>query len=191
MELEKFLGVSFFKDEEKDLAFKEKDESGQPIGVGIPIKEMRKSILESQAEKDVTVSNLKFQRFLNDRGMFKESKEARKLDFTNIKIQNKKIANEISFVGGALLEGFLSFYGIEMDRALDKYENRLHVIEGEEDAYIAQISRTGDVKRVSPVMEKEAAIEKLKAFERQNELHKEKEREHAIEIELRKEEESK
>ncbi|MCY8497751.1 hypothetical protein P8917_10100 [Bacillus atrophaeus] len=190
MEREKFLGISFLKDKDKDLAFKEKDDSGL-VGIGIPIKEMRKNILESKAEKDVAVSNLKFQRFLNDRGMFKESKEARKIDFSSVKIQNKKIVNEVSLIGGALLEGFLSFYTIEMDKALDKYENRLHVIEGEEDAYIAQISRDGDVKRVSPIMERDAAVEKLKAFERQNELEKEKETDRSFEIELRQEEERK
>ncbi|MEC0434420.1 hypothetical protein P8832_09630 [Bacillus subtilis] len=190
MEREKFLGVSFFKDEEKDLAFKEKNDSG-PVGIGIPIKEMRKNIMESLAENDVAVSNLKFQRFLNDRGMFKESKDARKIDFGSIKIQNKKIVNEVSFIGRSLLEGFLSFYSVEMDKALDKYENKLHVIEGEKDAYIAQIHRSGDVKRVSPFMEKETAIEKLKAFEKENELRKERENERTYEIELLQEEEHK
>ena len=36
------------------------------------------------------------------------------------------------FFGESFLEGFLGFYGLEVDNALDRYEHNLHVLETQE-----------------------------------------------------------
>ena len=177
MKREKFLGVSYFKKDGR--AIKKGDD-----GSDMPLKEMRKSVLNTMAEKDLKLSNYKFQKFLNDKGMFKESREAKKININDIKVKNKKIVNEVKFASGSFLEGFLSFYGIQLDKAIKKYENRLHIIEEDDSAYIGKINREGGIKRVSPKMDKEKAKEKLKEFEKQRELKKKRELDRAPEIKL-------
>ena len=38
----------------------------------------------------------------------------------------------MTFFGESFLEGFLGFYGLEVDNALDSYEHNLHVLETQE-----------------------------------------------------------
>ena len=38
----------------------------------------------------------------------------------------------MTFFGESFLEGFLGFYGLEVDNALGRYEHNLHVLETQE-----------------------------------------------------------
>ncbi|KKE78661.1 hypothetical protein DTX80_17720 [Bacilli bacterium] len=182
MKKETFLGVSFKKDETKNIAFKEDDTENKTT-----IKDMRSRILRTAAEEDIELSDFKFKKFLNDKGMFKESKEADGISVNDIKVKNKKVVNEVKFASGSLLEGFLAFYGVELDKSLDKYERRLHVIEENNAAFIGKVDRNGDLKKVSPEMDKNQAIERLRDFEKQRELKKNRELENDLQIQLERE----
>lgn len=171
------------KDKENDVAFKEGDTENRAT-----INGMRKRILHETAENNVDLSDYKFQKFLNDKGMFKESKEAEKISIHDIKVKNKKIVNEFKFASGSLLEGFLSFYGVQLDKSLDKYERRLHVIEEDDVAFIGKVNKDGELKKVSPNMEKDQAVEKLKEFENQREIKNQKELANELQIQLRRNE---
>lgn len=186
MRKEKFLGVSFLKDEERNVAIK--DSPSIESRKTVPLNQMRKDIMETDAEKSIRLSNYKFQEFLNSKGMFNESKEARGIDISDIKVKSGQLGNDLKFASSSLVEGFLSFYGIEMDQALDKYEKRLHLIEDGQQAYIGKVGREGDVTKVSPVMEKEQAIERFNQFEKERTERKEKQLSHEIELEMKKEE---
>ena len=157
-------------------------------GKVVPLNEMRKSILETSAEKDIRLGNFKFQEFLNDKGMFNESKEARGIDISDIKVCEGKVVSEVKFASSSLIEGFLSFYGVEMDRALDKYEKRLHLIEDGQQSYIGKVSREGDVTKVSPMMGKELALQRMNEFEKERSLQNKKQLSNEIELEMKKEE---
>lgn len=189
MKKERILDVSFLKDEKRGVAISKEGETPAEI----PIKEMRRKILENKAAADIKVSNLKFQQFLNDKRMFQESKEARSIDVEGIKVKNQQVVNEVRFASGSLLEGFLSFYGVQLDRAINNYENRLHVIEDNNKAYIGKLSRDGDVTRVSPMMEKDQASEKLNEFNRQKDYKRtqQKNMEREVQLELHQEEDKK
>jgi len=171
------------KDKENDVAFREGDTENKST-----IKGMRRSILHETAEKNIDLSDYKFQKFLNDKGMFKESKEAEKISVHDIKVKNKKVVNEVKFASGSLLEGFLSFYGIQLDKSLDKYERRLHVIEENDAAFIGKVNKDGELKKVSPTMEKDQALERLKEFENRKEIKKQRDLDHELQIQLRRNE---
>lgn len=165
-----------------------KDSPSIESGKFVPLNEMRKSILETNAEKDIRLSNHKFQDFLNGKGMFSESKEARGIDISDIKVSERKVVGEVKFASNSLFEGFLSFYGVEMDRALDKYEKRLHLIEEGPQSYIGKVSREGDVTKVSPMMEKDIALQRMNEFEKERSMLNEKQLSNEIELDMKKEE---
>lgn len=179
MDREKFLGVSFLKDKERDIALKENNPDETKS-----ITDMRKNILETKADDDVELSNFKFQRFLNDKGLVKESREAKGFDISNIRLKGKQTTNELKLASGSMLEGFLSFYGIQLDKSLDKYEKRLHVIEENDKAFVGKVDRKGFLQRLSPIMEKERAKNKLKEFEQKQELSKKQDLSNEMEIQL-------
>lgn len=171
------------KDDKNNVAFKESDTENKTS-----VNEMRRSIIHKTAEENLELSNYKFQKFLNDKGMFKESKDAEKIDIHDIKVKNKKVVNEVRFASSSMLEGFLSFYGVELDKSLDKYERRLHVIEEDDAAYIGKVNRNGELKKLSPTMEKNQAVKKLEEFEQQRQLKKQKEISNHHQMQLKREE---
>lgn len=167
MARENFLGVNYHVD---DKGFASRNPSRDASRS--PVADVRRSIMEDRAERDVELSNIKFQQYLNSNGKFDEANQARGVDIEGLKHNGRVLTNEATFALGSLAEGFLSFYGVQVDKSLEKYENKLHVLENEETgSYIGKINEKGEVHRVSPFFaSKELAQEKLKEFEKSREV---------------------
>jgi hypothetical protein len=98
------------------------------------------------------------------------AKKAEKLVSDKPTHQYKQIKNEMTFFGESFLEGFLGFYGLEVDNALGRYEHNLHVLEtqelgqSEKEYYLA----TGENGRVNlatdPLPSQQIAEEQLDKF---------------------------
>ena len=76
----------------------------------------------------------------------------------------------MTFFGESFLEGFLGFYGLEVDNALGRYEHNLHVLEvqelgqSEKEYYLAT-SENGRVKLATdPLPSQQIAEEQLNKF---------------------------
>lgn len=51
------------------------------------------------------------------------------IDFSKANPRNTLFMNELAFAGEAIVEGFLEVFTIERDKAIEKYQNQLQVIE--------------------------------------------------------------
>ena len=84
--------------------------------------------------------------------------------------QYKQIKNEMTFFGESFLEGFLGFYGLEVDNALGRYEHNLHVLEAQElgqseKEYYLATSENGRVKLATdPLPSQQIAEEQMNKF---------------------------
>lgn len=76
----------------------------------------------------------------------------------------------MTFFGESFLEGFLGFYGLEVDNALGRYEHNLHVLETQElgqseKEYYLATSENGRVKLATdPLPSQQIAEEQLDKF---------------------------
>lgn len=81
----------------------------------------------------------------------------------------KQIKNETEFFGLSFLEGFLEFYGIKLDMAVERYEKQLHIIEEEnprthdKNASIIK-SRNGIIDKIVTLKDKKQANRELEKF---------------------------
>jgi hypothetical protein len=73
-------------------------------------------------------------------------------------------------------EGFLTFYGLEINNELQTRQHDFEVISNEEGSYIGKFSGTGMVKKLSPYFSEVEANKQLKSLHNHNQLHKQKER---------------
>ena len=86
-------------------------------------------------------------------------------------LQYKQIKSDISFFGESFLEGFLGFYGFELDNAVSRYESNLQIIEtkelgiDDEAKYFLGTSQKGEFKKAtSELPSKSIAEEELQKF---------------------------
>ena len=99
------------------------------------------------------------------------AKKTEKLESNKPTRQYKQIKNELTFFGESFLEGFLGFYGLEVDNALARYENNLQIIEtqdlglsNEKKYYLGQ-SKKGELKlSTSELPSQQIAKEELNKF---------------------------
>lgn len=99
------------------------------------------------------------------------AKKTEKLESNKPTRQYKQIKNELTFFGESFLEGFLGFYGLEVDNALARYENNLQIIEtqdlglsNEKKYYLGQ-SNKGELKlATSELPSQQIAKEELNKF---------------------------
>lgn len=84
--------------------------------------------------------------------------------------QYKQVKAELKFFGQSFLEGFLGFYGLEVDNALAEYENTLQVLEEQElgqsdKSYYIGVFKKGEAQKVTDEMySREFAEKELKKF---------------------------
>lgn len=83
---------------------------------------------------------------------------------TNNLQNNKKINNiktEIKNDSHAFLEGFLGFYGIELNKKLDETRQPFEIVNNRNGYSINKCNRKGELSRISPYFKKDEAIKNL------------------------------
>lgn len=138
---------------------------------GRPIEQVRTDMCKREVERDIEINPLKLKKHFHDNADFESAENVEKVNFQNVKMNMKKYTNELTFKGESFLEGFLGFYGMELNNAVDRYEKRLQAYEsidldtGEKMVYIAKL-RNGKSQNLSPDMKTiENAQKKLREFE--------------------------
>lgn len=157
-------------DETDDIKDTEKL-SKQLAEKGQPIKEVRHQLLKNSIKKNIKTDPLKLSSWFNRKYDSDNAKKTEKLESNKPTRQYKQIKNELTFFGESFLEGFLGFYGLEVDTALARYENNLQIIEtqdlglnNEKKYYLGQ-SKNGELKlSTSELPSQQIAKEELNKF---------------------------
>lgn len=139
------------------------------------LPEARKVILMEDIQDEIVLSPFEVKQNFIERGDFANAEKTSRLQTDNPKIALQTIGAEIAFFGRSFLEGFLGFYGIKCDSALEKYEKRLGIIEeqhldtGDRKATICQVIK-GKFETIGEYDTVHAAREAQEKLEQENEL---------------------
>ena len=137
---------------------------------GRPIDEARQAMIKKTVKRQLKTPPLKLGGWFNRHQDSQNAKKTEKLVSDKPTHQYKQIKNEMTFFGESFLEGFLGFYGLEVDNALGRYEHNLHVLETQElgqseKEYYLATSENGRVKLATdPLPSQQIAEEQLNKF---------------------------
>lgn len=180
MKKERWQGIkgSLVYEDDKAIIVDETDDikdteklSKQLAEKGQPIKEVRHQLLKNSIKKNIKTDPLKLSSWFNRKYDSDNAKKTEKLECNKPTRQYKQIKNELTFFGESFLEGFLGFYGLEVDNALARYENNLQIIETQDlglsngkKYYLGQ-SNKGELKlATSELSSQQIAKEELNKF---------------------------
>lgn len=131
--------------DEKELA-KRLEENGKPV------EEVRKATFRKTLKKQVKLEPIKLSSWFNRKNDNQNANKSAKLKSDKPVHQYKQIKTELLFFGESFLEGFLDFYGLEVNNALGRYEKNLHVLEiqdlsrSEKEYYLATTNKQGNLR---------------------------------------------
>ncbi|MGA3366328.1 hypothetical protein ACA601_15540 [Lactiplantibacillus pentosus] len=137
---------------------------------GKPVTEVRSKLVQKSVKSRVKTDPIKISAWLDRKHESDNAQKAEKLVSNKPTHQYKQIKNEMTFFGESFLEGFLGFYGLEVDNALGRYEHNLHVLETQElgqseKEYYLATSENGHVRLATdPLPSQQIAEEQLNKF---------------------------
>ena len=137
---------------------------------GKPVREVRSKLVQKSVKSRVKTDPIKISGWFDRKHESDNAQKAEKLVSNKPTHQYKQIKNEMTFFGESFLEGFLGFYGLEVDNALGRYEHNLHVLETQElgqseKEYYLATSENGRVKLATdPLPSQQIAEEQLNKF---------------------------
>lgn len=139
---------------------------------GLPLHAIRQQLIQQEVQEQVEVKPFVLRQYFQHQGNFEDAARVNQVDFSTFRIRGGRLVTEISFVGTSFLEGFLSVYGIEMERAVKKYEEKLHLFETidhdkKQQALFVGRLKDGEVKQLSPTFQTEQQAQHYLA-QRQN-----------------------
>ena len=144
---------------------------------GKSVNQAREELITKSLTNKLKFAPVRLKEYFAERNLSDEAKKVDKLTSTVPSQNFKKISNEVEFFGQSFLEGFLDFYGIELDNAVKDYEKRLHIIEqvdlnNHHKAYYLGTVIDNDLKLANekePLASREEAEEVLQKFSKQPE----------------------
>ena len=137
---------------------------------GKPVTEVRSKLVQKSVKSRVKTDPIKISAWFDRKHESDNAQKAEKLVSNKPTHQYKQIKNEMTFFGESFLEGFLGFYGLEVDNALGRYEHNLHVLETQElgqseKEYYLATSENGHVRLATdPLPSQQIAEEQLDKF---------------------------
>lgn len=150
--------------DEKELA-KRLEENGKPV------EEVRKATFRKTLKKQVKLEPIKLSSWFNRKNDNQNANKSAKLKSDKPVHQYKQIKIELLFFGESFLEGFLDFYGLEVNNALGRYEKNLHVLEiqdlsrSEKKYYLATTNKQGNLRiAAEPLPSQQIAQRELDKF---------------------------
>lgn len=150
--------------DEKELA-KRLEENGKPV------EEVRKATFRKTLKKQVKLEPIKLSSWFNRKNDNQNANKSAKLKSDKPVHQYKQIKTELLFFGESFLEGFLDFYGLEVNNALGRYEKNLHVLEiqdlsrSEKEYYLATTNKQGNLRiAAEPLPSQQIAQRELDKF---------------------------
>ncbi|MBU7510991.1 hypothetical protein [Lactiplantibacillus pentosus] len=156
-------------DDDQELA-DQKQLQARLASDGRPIDEARQAMIKKTVKRQLKIEPIKLSGWFNRHQDSHNAKKVEQLVSEKPTHQYKQIKNEMTFFGESFLEGFLGFYGLEVDNALGRYEHNLHILEtqelgqSEKDYYLAT-SQNGRVNLATdPLPSQQIAEEQLDKF---------------------------
>lgn len=135
----------------------------------VAIPEARKKMIKQHLNKSISIKDFELKQFFLKKGELGNSEKCHKLKSDKPNETLKQLKNETEFFGLSFLEGFLEFYGIKLDMAVERYEKQLHIIEEEnprthdKNASIIK-SRNGIIDKIVTLKDKKQANRELEKF---------------------------
>lgn len=180
MKSEKWQGISgtLIHDETKGIII-DKNEKSDSLDYfseklktdGKPIKEVREKMIKDSIKRDLKTNPLHLKAWFDKKYDSDNSEKSKEINSDKPTLQYKQIKSDISFFGESFLEGFLGFYGFELDNAVSRYESNLQIIEtkelgiDDEAKYFLGTSQKGEFKKAtSELPSKSIAEEELQKF---------------------------
>ena len=180
MKSEKWQGISgtLIHDETKGI-FIDKNEKSDSLDYfseklktdGKPLKEVREKMIKDSIKRDLKTNPLHLKAWFDKKYDSDNSEKSKEINSDKPTLQYKQIKSDISFFGESFLEGFLGFYGFELDNAVSRYESNLQIIEtkelgiDDEAKYFLGTSQKGEFKKAtSELPSKSIAEEELQKF---------------------------
>ena len=126
-------------------------------------------MIKQHLNKSISIKDFELKQFFLKKGELGNSEKCHKLKSDKPNETLKQIKNETEFFGLSFLEGFLEFYGIKLDMAVERYEKQLHIIEEEnprthdKNASIIK-SRNGIIDKIVTLKDKKQANRELEKF---------------------------
>lgn len=180
MKSEKWQGISgtLIHDETKGIII-DKNEKSDSLDYfseklktdGKPLKEVREKMIKDSIKRDLKTNPLHLKAWFDKKYDSDNSEKSKEINSDKPTLQYKQIKSDISFFGESFLEGFLGFYGFELDNAVSRYESNLQIIEtkelgiDDEAKYFLGTSQKGEFKKAtSELPSKSIAEEELEKF---------------------------
>ena len=144
---------------------------------GKSVNQAREELITKSLTNKLKFAPARLKEYFAERNQSDEVEKIDKLTSTVPSQNFKKISNGVEFFGQSFLEGFLDFYGIELDNAVKDYERRLHIIEqvdlnNHHKAYYLGTVIDNDLKLANekePLASREEAEEVLQKFSKSEE----------------------
>lgn len=156
-------------DDDQELA-DQKQLQSRLASDGRPIDEARQAMIKKTVKRQFKIEPIKLSGWFNRHQDSHNAKKVEQLVSEKPTHQYKQIKNEMTFFGESFLEGFLGFYGLEVDNALGRYEHNLHILETQElgqseKEYYLATSENGRVNLATdPLPSQQIAEEQLDKF---------------------------
>ncbi|MDT2858090.1 hypothetical protein [Lactococcus lactis] len=180
MKSEKWQGISgtLIHDETKGIII-DKNEKSDSLDYfskklktdGKPLKEVREKMIKDSIKRDLKTNPLHLKAWFDKKYDSDNSEKSKEINSDKPTLQYKQIKSDISFFGESFLEGFLGFFGFELDNAVSRYESNLQIIEtkelgiDDEAKYFLGTSQKGEFKKAtSELPSKSIAEEELQKF---------------------------
>ncbi|BDE10946.1 hypothetical protein Llc71_26410 (plasmid) [Lactococcus cremoris] len=180
MKSEKWQGISgtLIHDETKGIII-DKNEKSDSLDYfseklktdGKPLKEVREKMIKDSIKRNLKTNPLHLKAWFDKKYDSDNSEKSKEINSDKPTLQYKQIKSDISFFGESFLEGFLGFYGFELDNAVSRYESNLQIIEtkelgiDDEAKYFLGTSQKGEFKKAtSELPSKSIAEEELQKF---------------------------
>lgn len=157
----------FLKDKTQKISLKELNESNSDK---VPLATARRNAVKSAVEDEIKVNPQQLKQHFYKHEQFEDAQKVDSVDFSELKVKSGKFVNDVRFLGASFLEGFLGFYGLELDNAVDKYEMQLRAYEeenlntNEKNVFLGRM-KNGELNQLSPNLKTpENAEKRLQEF---------------------------
>ena len=121
---------------------------------GQSVSSVRQERIQEEVEAQIEVKPLKLRQHFLQQGNFQDAEKVEQVDGTIFQGKRGRMLAEVSFAGTSFLEGFLSVYGMELDQAVKRYEEKLQLFEVEQRekkqkaVFIGRVKK-GDIEKLS------------------------------------------
>lgn len=129
----------------------------------------RHEVIAEHFDQDFMLDKKTFSQYLRQHNLIDKKSEGmekvQSIDFSKANPRNHYFMNELSFAGGAIVEGFLDCFHIERNKALENYKQQLQVIERKKEAnkteYFIGTFDNNKLLRLSPYQDSKDSLAEI------------------------------